>query len=96
MIDVNQFSVEVGVLNSVLFLDVTEEDGILDNSVDLNGEVESSVERELPVVVRDIVEEIIDPVEDIILVTRGPVEITLDNKELGRDISISVVFVPTG
>jgi hypothetical protein len=96
VIDVNQFSVEVGVLNSVLFLDVTEEDGILDNSVDLNGEVESSVERELPVVVRDIVEEIIDPVEDIILVTRGPVEITLDNKELGRDISISVVFVPTG
>ena len=96
MIVVNQISVEVGVLNSVLFLDVTEEDGILDNSVDVNGEVESSVERELPVVVCDIVEEIIDPVEDIILVTRGPVEITLDNKELGRDISISVVLVPTG
>jgi hypothetical protein len=96
VIVVNQISVEVGVLNSVLFLDVTEEDGILDNSVDVNGEVESSVERELPVVVCDIVEEIIDPVEDIILVTRGPVEITLDNKELGRDISISVVLVPTG
>lgn len=102
---VSVYSINVEILEPItgeaVWTTVWEEDATLDNLViifglELNCEIESSVARELPITVSDIVEGIIDSADDTVLDTRGPVEVILDIGELSRDVLILLPIILTG